>query len=100
MKECAIQRKIDLVADSPYEQLNAIPKFSAWHDHPLGRPVHGTKEGFDRINRDDVLGFFDSHYTPDSMIVSASFVRTLCVRCWELPDQSKPRHASNAESST
>jgi len=81
----AIQREIDLVADSPYEQLNAVLKSAAWGDHSLGRPVHGTKEGVNRIHREDVLGFFDTHDTPDSLFqrtVRSGLVaeRSACLR--------------------
>ena len=54
-EKIAIQRKIDLVADSPHEQLNAVLKSAAWRDHPRGKPVHGTKEGVDRIHRHRVI---------------------------------------------
>ncbi len=99
-EKSAIQREIDLVADSPYEQLNAALKSAAWGDHPLGRPVHGTKEGVDRIHRDDVLDFFSSHYTPDSMIVSASgnvdhdhFVELCQDALWSLQGTARPETA-------
>lgn len=101
-EKSAIQREIDLVADSPYEQLNATLKSAAWGDHPLGRPVHGTKEGVEQINRDDVLGFFDTHYTPDSMIVSASgnvdhdhFVELCQDALWSLQGTSRPKPAES-----
>jgi predicted Zn-dependent peptidase len=45
---------------------------SFWPDHPLGRPILGTRETVGRFTRDDLLRFFHAAYTPDNLIVAAA----------------------------
>lgn len=39
-------------------------------DHPYGRPTEGTAESLDKITRDDVVKFHDSHYAPNNTIMA------------------------------
>lgn len=68
----AIQRELAMRSDTPAEELNTLLKASAWSQHPLGRPVHGTEDGIASITRDDVCQFFSDYYAPDGLIISAA----------------------------
>lgn len=39
-------------------------------EHPYGRLVQGSEETLDRINREDIINFHRSYYTPDNSIMS------------------------------
>lgn len=43
---------------------------SLWKDHPLGRPVSGTRESVARITREQVKRFFDRNYTARNTVIS------------------------------
>jgi predicted Zn-dependent peptidase len=40
-------------------------------DHPYGRPVGGDERSLAAIKREDVAGFYQSHYTPSNTMIAA-----------------------------
>jgi zinc protease len=38
--------------------------------HPYGRSIAGYKETVSAITRDDLLGFYDQHFTPDGAVIA------------------------------
>ena len=48
-----------------------ITKFifeSAFTDHPYGRPILGTMETIGGFSRDDLFGYYQTHYCPSNMV--------------------------------
>ena len=68
----AILREIDALYDMPDHRADALLKAHAWSNHPMGMPVTGNAETVSRLTREDVIGFFHTHYLPDRMIVAAA----------------------------
>lgn len=68
----AIIREIGIGIDSPTDRVHNSLKRAIWHDHPLGRLVHGDAEHVARTTREDIIYFLHEHYTPDRVIVCAA----------------------------
>jgi predicted Zn-dependent peptidase len=60
------------VDDTPDDVVNDLFVETFWPDHPLGRPVLGTRETVSRFRRSDLLGFFRKTYAPSNLIVTAA----------------------------
>lgn len=67
-----IFEEINMVEDSPQELILDMFMEDFWKDHPLGRPISGTKTSVARIARSDVRRFFKNHYNASNMIISAA----------------------------
>ena len=63
--------EIKMVEDTPDDLVHEIFTQSFWEDHPLGRPILGTKETVESFNSDLLRGYFAKVYTPQNLIVSA-----------------------------
>src|SRR5712692_4339470 len=73
VKECqVIQEEIKMVEDAPDDLVHEIFTQSYWGDHPLGRPILGTRQTVEALNRRRLDGYFRRHYTPKNMLVAAA----------------------------
>jgi predicted Zn-dependent peptidase len=67
-----IFEEINTVEDSPQELILDIYTENFWRNHPLGRPISGTKKSVARIARADVKKFFLSRYTAGNMVIAVA----------------------------
>jgi len=67
-----ILEEIKMEADSPDYLVHEIFSSNFWKDHPLGKPILGTRETVKRFDRDIIHGFYASVYAPANMIVTAA----------------------------
>ncbi|MCB1062504.1 MAG: insulinase family protein [Verrucomicrobiae bacterium] len=67
-----IHEEIAMVRDQPSQWLEDITSAAAWPDHPLGRPITGTSESLDRLDRDAVEMFYRSAYTGEQTVVTVA----------------------------
>lgn len=67
-----IFEEINMVEDSPQELILDLFMESFWKNHPLGRPISGTKESVAQISREDVREHFESNYIADNIIVAVA----------------------------
>jgi predicted Zn-dependent peptidase len=58
----------DTPDDLVHEDFNKL----LFGNHPLGRPVLGTRKTVSSFNRDDLVGYWSKHYTPKRMVVAAA----------------------------
>lgn len=83
-----IFEEINMVEDSPQELILDMYTENFWRNHPLGRPISGTKESVAAISRNHVKKFFRQHYTASNIIVAVagnvrhSEVYRLAERCF------------------
>lgn len=61
-----------MLEDSPDELVHHLAGQSFWGDHPLGRPVIGTRENLIRFDSSDLKKFFQKLYQPDRIVLSAA----------------------------
>ena len=67
-----VLEEIKMVEDTPDDLVNEIFTQNFWKDHPLGRPILGTKQSIIRLDRERILQFFQEFYIPEVIIVSAA----------------------------
>ncbi|MBP1623623.1 MAG: peptidase domain protein [Acidobacteria bacterium] len=67
-----IFEEINMVEDSPQELILDMYLENFWKDHPLGRPISGTKKSVARIARADVKKFFKRNYTARNMVIAVA----------------------------
>jgi len=65
-----IFEEINMVEDSPQELILDLYTESFWKDHPLGRPISGTKKSVAKISRNDVKRYFETNYTAVNTIIA------------------------------
>ena len=67
-----ILEEIKMDEDSPDYLVHEIFTQSFWKDHPLGKPILGTRETVRKFERDPVLCFYGQHFSPGNLIISAA----------------------------
>ncbi len=72
-KECkVVQEEIKMVEDTPDDLVHEVFTQSYWRDHPLGRPILGTRRTVAGFNRRRLFDYFHRHYTPGNMLIAAA----------------------------
>ena len=67
-----VLEEIKMVEDTPDDLVNEIFTQNFWKDHPLGRPILGTKQTIAKLERERVLQFFQEFYIPEVIILSVA----------------------------
>ncbi|HKU24207.1 MAG TPA: pitrilysin family protein [Candidatus Sulfotelmatobacter sp.] len=67
-----ILEEIKMDEDNPDYLVHEIFTQNFWKDHPLGKPILGTKETVKRFERDTVLDAYTHRFAPGNIIVSAA----------------------------
>jgi len=67
-----ILEEIKMDEDSPDYLVHEIFTQNFWKDHPLGKPILGTKDTVRKFERDPVLGFYAQRFAPGNLIISAA----------------------------
>jgi predicted Zn-dependent peptidase len=67
-----ILEEIKMDEDNPDYLVHEIFTQSFWKDHPLGKPILGTKETVKRFERAPVLDAYSHRFAPGNIIVSAA----------------------------
>ncbi|MGA2436080.1 MAG: pitrilysin family protein [Bryobacteraceae bacterium] len=67
-----ILEELKMDADNPEYLVQNIFSADFWKDHPLGKPILGTKENVRRFNRGHAASYYAGNYVPSNMIVTAA----------------------------
>jgi predicted Zn-dependent peptidase len=67
-----ILEEIKMEADSPDYLVHEIFSANFWKDHPLGKPILGTRETVKRFDRDAIQAYYTAVYAPSNVIVTAA----------------------------
>jgi predicted Zn-dependent peptidase len=67
-----ILEEIKMDEDSPDYLVHEIFTQNFWKDHPIGKPILGTKESVKRFEQNPVLGFYHQRFAPGNLIISAA----------------------------
>ncbi len=67
-----IMEEIKMDEDNPDYLVHEIFTQNFWKDHPLGKPILGTKETVKRFERNAVLEAYKHRFAPGNIIVSAA----------------------------
>jgi len=66
-----VLEEIKMVEDTPDDLVHEIFTQGFWENHPLGRPILGTKETVESFTAGSLRDYFSKAYTPRNLIVSA-----------------------------
>jgi predicted Zn-dependent peptidase len=67
-----ILEEIKMVEDTPDDLVHELFTQHFWEGHPLGRPILGSPETVEALNRETLLEYFSGAYVAPNMIVSAA----------------------------
>jgi predicted Zn-dependent peptidase len=67
-----ILEEIKMDEDNPDYLVHEIFTQSFWKDHPLGKPILGTKETVRSFEQQKVFDFYRQRFAPNNMIISAA----------------------------
>jgi predicted Zn-dependent peptidase len=67
-----ILEEIKMDEDSPDYLVHEIFTQNFWKDHPLGKPILGTKETVKKFERAPVLDFYAQRFIPGNLIICAA----------------------------
>ncbi|MGL5085425.1 MAG: M16 family metallopeptidase, partial [Clostridium sp.] len=62
--------EINMSEDTPEDVLDARQSKAIFGDNPLSRPILGTIDKVKSFNREKILHFIDTHYTPHNSVLS------------------------------
>jgi predicted Zn-dependent peptidase len=66
-----VLEEIKMVEDTPDDLVHELFTQGFWENHPLGRPILGTKETVESFNAELLRDYFRGVYTAKNLIVSA-----------------------------
>src|SRR6516164_2952475 len=67
-----IMEEIKMDEDNPDYLVHEIFTQNFWKDHPLGKPILGTKETVKRFEREKIFDYYRRRFVPNNMIISAA----------------------------
>ena len=67
-----IFEEINMVEDTPDDLVMEMLTQAFWPDHPLGRPILGTKRTVGRFRREDLASYFARVYHPANLVIAAA----------------------------
>jgi predicted Zn-dependent peptidase len=67
-----ILEEIKMDEDNPDYLVHEIFTQNFWKDHPLGKPILGTRDTVKRFDRDPVLDFYGQRFSPGNLIICAA----------------------------
>jgi predicted Zn-dependent peptidase len=67
-----IFEEMSMVEDTPDDLVMELFTEAFWPDHPLGRPILGTRRSVAGFDRDELLDFFRKVYQPGNVLISAA----------------------------
>jgi predicted Zn-dependent peptidase len=67
-----ILEEIKMEADSPDYLVHEIFSSNFWKDHPLGKPILGTRETVKRFDTDMIRQYYSAVYAPKNLVVTAA----------------------------
>jgi predicted Zn-dependent peptidase len=67
-----ILQEINMLEDTPDEQIHVLFNRLFWADHPIGMSVLGTDESVAAINKETITSHIEKFYTPNRIIIAAA----------------------------
>ncbi len=67
-----ILEEIKMDADNPDYLVHEIFTSNFWKDHPLGKPILGTRETVKKFSQTMVADYYGAVYTPENLLVTAA----------------------------
>src|SRR6201988_1904189 len=71
-ERAVIMEEIKMDEDNPDYLVHEIFPQNFWKDHPLGKPILGTKDTVKKFDRDPVLEFYGKKFSPGNLVICAA----------------------------
>lgn len=96
-----ILEEIKMDEDNPDYLVHEIFTQNFWKDHPLGRPILGTRDTVKRFDRTPVIDAYSQRFSPGNMIITAAgylnhelFVELVAKHFQDMKPQSNGFHSA------
>ncbi|HZQ20941.1 MAG TPA: pitrilysin family protein [Terriglobales bacterium] len=96
-----ILEEIKMDEDNPDYLVHEIFTQNFWKDHPLGRPILGTRDTVKRFDRNPVIDFYSQRFSPGNIIITAAgylnherFVELVAKHFQDMKPQSNGFHSA------
>lgn len=67
-----ILEEIKGVEDTPDDYIHELFTSTVWPDHPLGRPILGTRETIRSLTHKDIITYIEHYYNPKEIVISVA----------------------------
>ncbi len=67
-----ILEELKMEVDNPEYLIHEIFSSNFWKDHPLGKPILGSKENIKHFNGDQIRDYFGRVYAPGNIVITAA----------------------------
>jgi predicted Zn-dependent peptidase len=67
-----ILEEIKGVEDTPDDYIHELFTNAIWPDHPLGRPILGTKETIKALKHENIISYISDYYSPKEIVISVA----------------------------
>ena len=67
-----ILEELKMEVDNPEYLLHEIFSSNFWKDHPLGKPILGTKETVQKFDREMMHEYYQRYYSPSNILITAA----------------------------
>jgi len=67
-----VLEELKMEADNPEYLVHEIFSNNFWKDHPLGKPILGTRETVKRLSREKIDGYYRRYYVPSNIVITAA----------------------------
>ena len=67
-----ILQEIKMDEDNPDYLVHEIFTQNFWKDHPLGRPILGTKETVRQLRQEHLFHYYEKCFSPDNLLIAAA----------------------------
>src|SRR5712691_1859453 len=71
-EKSVVLQEIRMVEDTPDDVIHDLFAAQIWGDHPLGRPILGTRELVTGFGRDSIAEHFAEEYVPPQIIIAVA----------------------------
>ena len=71
-EKSVVREEISSCEDDPEDKIGELLAGQVWGDHSLGRPILGTLETVDGLDRDALRDYFRRRYRPENLVVAAT----------------------------
>ena len=67
-----VLEELKMEADSPEYVVHELFSGTFWKDHPLGKPILGSRDTIKRFSRESLDAYYRKYYVPSNIIVTAA----------------------------
>src|SRR5258708_707 len=67
-----ILEELKMEVDNPEYLLHEIFSSNFWKDHPIGKPILGTKDTVQKFHREMLNGYYERIYSPANILITAA----------------------------